>query len=469
MSADANRIVNQETIAGKASVVLRTKQPFALYSSVTLSQANPQRHSSLSANGRYISLVRDLADGRDQVLRYDLDQNVYLAVATSTAVLEYPTISEKGTKVLWLQNGTTDLAILKDIPAGTTQTVLSSASIGHPSLAGDGLFMAYSNGSNIVTKQLVSGLTQTITGGRFQIARYFGPIWASTLDAPLLLSFTPFQIAGISPTAPIELNFSEAMNQQSVQNAFRLRVNGILRTVNAQWNSTGSSVSFSPTTPFNYGDNVTWSLSKAAKDLSGNALTMATSYTFKIAQTTTVTIIASEAMTGTIHKWCFFLSGCATTVQYSRVWAGGESTLTGSHVYRAVIGFDLFSQVPATTTVITGATLTLHRNYTRGNPFDVLGNLSLQRMYYGASPSNATFNALPLTCNGIICALDFNEYPGPDWDIDVLKFVQADWIARETHLGRSQSRLRFANSARDGENYFSTDYAATLTITYEHP
>jgi archaellin len=190
MTTDATRIVNEQPVAGRASVVLRTKQPFALYDSVTLMNTLPQRQPSLSSNGQYISLVRDLADGSDRVLRYTVATASYLAVATSTAVLEYPSLSQNGDKVLWLQNGTTDVAKLKDITAGTTQTVLSSSSIGHPSLAGNGLFMAYVNGSNIVTKQLVTGQVQTITGSQFSF-NFYAPMWSTLREFSVTIPADP--------------------------------------------------------------------------------------------------------------------------------------------------------------------------------------------------------------------------------------------------------------------------------------
>jgi hypothetical protein len=190
MTTDATRIVNEQPVAGRASVVLRTKQPFALYDSVTLMSTLPQRQPSLSSNGQYISLVRDLADGSDRVLRYTVATASYLTVTTNAVVLEYPSLSQNGDKVLWLQNGTTDVAKLKDITAGTTQSVLSSSSIGHPSLAGNGSFMAYVNGSNIVTKQLVTGQIQTITGSQFSF-NFYAPMWSTLRELTVTIPADP--------------------------------------------------------------------------------------------------------------------------------------------------------------------------------------------------------------------------------------------------------------------------------------
>jgi hypothetical protein len=177
MSADSSRIVSEELISGKASVVLRTKQPFAGYTGVILSQSNPQRQPSISGNGQYISLVRDLADGRDRVVRYNVVSHSYLGVATSTRVLEYPSVSDDGNKVLWLDNSTSDLVRFKDIAAATTQTVVTDVSIGHPFMTSDGRFMAYGSGRNIVTKNLSTGQTQTIASSFTRLLSFYGPMW----------------------------------------------------------------------------------------------------------------------------------------------------------------------------------------------------------------------------------------------------------------------------------------------------
>lgn len=61
-SFDALRIVYEEPVAGKASVVLRTRQAYAppLYDSVVLSHPDPQHQPSISQNGQYLTFVRDL-------------------------------------------------------------------------------------------------------------------------------------------------------------------------------------------------------------------------------------------------------------------------------------------------------------------------------------------------------------------------------------------------------------------------
>lgn len=201
MSADASRIVNEEPVSGKASVVLRTKQPFAGYNHVILNQTKPQRQPSISGTGQFITLVRELADGRDRVLRYTIASNSYLGVATHTAVLEYPSISNDGQKVLWLRHGRTDIARLKNLATGTTQIVADGPFLGHPYLTGDGLFMTYQSRGNIVTKNLASTQEQTIATSFTRLIGFYGPMWQmfpetlETQKIPRLLPFGEFGYA----------------------------------------------------------------------------------------------------------------------------------------------------------------------------------------------------------------------------------------------------------------------------------
>jgi hypothetical protein len=488
MSADANRIVNEEPISGKASVVLRTKQPFALYTSAVLTNTLPQRQPSISRNGQFITLVRDLANGSDQILRYNTATNGYASIATSTAVLEYPSISEKGNKILWLQNGTTDVANLRDTVAATTQTVLSSSYIGHPSLAGDGLFMAYGNGSNIVTKQLVSGVTQPITGGRFDIATYFGPMWQGN-SFPRVIDYLPTQGArGQIPEATIAITFSREMTLSSLQTAFTGRISTrnpvtgaitrkplVIASVNPYQAAQGYGYIFHPQTPFPYDSVIEWTIGTTAIDLLGNPLIQQAGSSFSTLRTFSVTIPTYQNLTGDILRFCNFLNCPHFLVSH----APGEHAvgyLGGSVTSRSFFSFDLKS-IPLDAQ-ITGATLNLSLRYpygSHGTPFGEanLGTMALERVKYGVLLEEDDFNRPPAYCGGVICSVDFNGPPDPiDGPIDVSSIVQADWLERNTLSYRSQYRLRFANShphIGDGDMYLTYNPNPTLTVKYLAP
>ncbi len=157
VSADGLKLVWEQPSSGIATLVLRTYNDRNTTTSFTeniLTFSLAQRQPSLSGNGRFIALVRDLADGRDQVLRFNLATQSYLAIALSTSALEHPSVSNDGDKVLFLQQGTTgnDLARLRTISAATTQTVVNSPNLEHPFLTSDGKFIAFGLLQNSVFK-----------------------------------------------------------------------------------------------------------------------------------------------------------------------------------------------------------------------------------------------------------------------------------------------------------------------------
>ncbi len=490
MSADASRIVSEEPVAGKATVVLRTKQPSAGYSSITLSQANPQRQPSLSANGQFISLVRDLANGSDQILRYNTVNNGYAGIATSTAVLEYPSISENGNKILWLQNGTTDIANLRNIAAGTTQNVLSSSFIGHPSLAGDGLFMAYQSGRSVATKHLVTGQIQTLASSFSRDISFYAPMWQGN-SLPRVISHLPEMGArGQLDIGNIALVFSKEMSLSSLQPAMTGRVSTrnpvtglitrrplVIASVVPYQAGQGYGYIFQPQTPFGYNAVVDWSISTAATDLLGNPLVRNFGSTFSTLREFSVTIPAEQNLTGYVGRTCKIFNCPRFSPMLGILYVGYWPDINTGITMRSFISFDLGSILPDAQ--ITGATLNLTLNEQRGNPFGEanLGTMALERIKYWSNESlnGFDYSSAPLNCGGVVCSIDFFGPPDPiDGPIDVLKFVRADWLERDTLANRSQYRLRFANSkpatgGGDQPLVMKYDRNPTLTVTYLAP
>ena len=101
-------------------------------------------------------------------------------------VLEHPSISNDGNKVLWLQHETSNhLARLKNISANTVQTVVSAAAgYKYPFLTGDGLFTTYGLKSNTVwavfTKDLTTAAVQQGTSPASP-KNHTGMVWMQPL------------------------------------------------------------------------------------------------------------------------------------------------------------------------------------------------------------------------------------------------------------------------------------------------
>jgi hypothetical protein len=168
VTADVSRIVYEETVSGGATVILRTRQAFAVYDKTILVNASPQRHPSLSSDGQYITLVRDPVSGSDSVEKYTVNSNSYLTVAGSLALtetLEFPSISADGQQILWLKNSTLQPQEIKlrNLSTGTVQTVVSGTTLRHPFLTANGRFITYQEGRNIVTKNLLTAQVEALT------------------------------------------------------------------------------------------------------------------------------------------------------------------------------------------------------------------------------------------------------------------------------------------------------------------
>jgi Beta-propeller repeat len=136
---------------------------------VSLSNASAQVQPSLSGNGNFLVFIRELADGKDRLIRYDVAANAYLTILTTTLSLEHPSVSDDGNKILWLQhNATGDSARLKNVAAATVQTVITNTANGieHPFLTGDGLYLTYGLQRNGVWTVYTKNLsTATATQG----------------------------------------------------------------------------------------------------------------------------------------------------------------------------------------------------------------------------------------------------------------------------------------------------------------
>jgi hypothetical protein len=173
MSGNALSVVWEASVSGIAKIFFRKYTTITATTGFTesiLVSTDPQRQPSLSANGKYLALVRDLASGKDQVFRYDLATNVYAGFSSQSLIpLEHPSISNTGKQVAWLQNDVSlDQIIVRNTAVKTIQTVAGPLeTLEHPFLTPDGQFITYgkleSATLKVVTKNLNSGAEVIIT------------------------------------------------------------------------------------------------------------------------------------------------------------------------------------------------------------------------------------------------------------------------------------------------------------------
>jgi hypothetical protein len=257
-------IVYEQPVAGKASVVLRRYVgPGPTYDTVVLSHPDPQRQPSISYDGKYITFVRDLSNGTHEIVKYTVATNTYVSVASSSAVLEYPSISRDGQKVMWLENGQRDTVKLKNLTTGVTQNILSDTFIAHPFLTANGLFMTYQTTRKIVVRDLITGQNAYVATTPFATVNLYGPIWAQEIAGKPVLKHRP--AASLRPHEALCFLFNSIMFDDTVERAFTFQVNGQVH---------GSSViyCFTPSPPLEFGDVVSWSLSSEARSLDGQRL-----------------------------------------------------------------------------------------------------------------------------------------------------------------------------------------------------
>ena len=143
------------------------------------------RDPSISSNGRYLVAVRDLNNGKDRIYKIDLADNTRKTVATSSQLLEDPSISDDGDRVLWLHHANSNKrARVKTLSTNTTQNVYTHPNtIEHPFITADGNYMTFGRKRkgdiNVYTKDLELGTTRRLST-REDLGNQLAMTWAQT-------------------------------------------------------------------------------------------------------------------------------------------------------------------------------------------------------------------------------------------------------------------------------------------------
>lgn len=263
-----NGIVYEQPVAGKATLVLR-RGHCCNFDTYYLIYSDAQRQPSISQDGQYITFIRDLGNGTHEVVKYTIATNTYLSVASSSAVLDYPSISNDGQKVMWLEHGSRDSVKLKNLTTGTTQTVLSDTFIAHPFLTANGLYMTYQTTRKIVTRDLSTGQNAYVATTPFATVSFYNPMWQQeALPKPILLEASQ----NLRPHEPLRFYFNTFMISDSVNHALTLLVNGQIRTSAVRPGIASYPVEIIPVPPLEFGDVVSWSFSSGARSYDGQRL-----------------------------------------------------------------------------------------------------------------------------------------------------------------------------------------------------
>ena len=168
----------------KDTIYYRTYDGLSNFVQKRLVNSNSQVQPSIDGNGENIVFIRELPNGWDRIMLYNIVANNYTVVHTSSRNLEHPSFGNK--KVAWLDNGVNlDRVKVKDLTVGTTKIVLINPEIEHPHLDNNGLLLAYgikvNNSFDVFVKNLE---TEEKVQGVFAIAprEHYGMFWQLPLS-----------------------------------------------------------------------------------------------------------------------------------------------------------------------------------------------------------------------------------------------------------------------------------------------
>jgi hypothetical protein len=298
--------------------------------------------------------------------------------------------------------------------------------------------------------------------------------------APCPATSTTFPAAaatGIARATNIVVSFSEPMDKATAQTAFAITSPVGHNAGVFTWNAAGDEMTYNPDVDFDYGNNVSWTVSTAAKDLAGNTLAQAFTSSFLAIRTGTTILTSIAALDGYASAGAL---GGGVTELYS-----GYTSLE----WRGFLSFDL-GGLPSTLTSITSASLTAYQSsVSAADVYTVSGPLSAESVDYGTTLDIADFSTPVLTFPGKCGLPRLPPCPNPVDDyvtlssdatigsktVNVAAKVIRDWNARATRGNRCQFRLRFRSLTTAASKYvafYSADNATNkpqLTVSYEYP
>jgi len=257
---------------------------------------------------------------------------------------------------------------------------------------------------------------------------------APDITAPTVVDATPAMNSTVKACSDLTLTFSEPMDKTSVQSAFSVTP---ARVGTFSWQADGGPrVTFNPSSDFDAGVTVTFGVSTAATDLSGNALGPTSfSRSFRTYRLGTA-VVGGSAQDGQLS---YFNDG-GYAASHSTVGEVGDDYVgIGGLTHlrrRTAMHFDL-SALPPPPAFIKSARLTMFQiGGSTANAFLTLGNVLLENVPYATlSPAvwtQATSPA-PAWCSTCLC-LSHAPYPShvlsssrpPGWrSVDVTDEVQA--------------------------------------------
>ena len=184
ITADGTKIVWSGPL-NSGLIKIRICDYNSITTSCTISQLGAtldQRQASITGNGKYITLIRDLNDDRYRVLLYDVMNNTYNIVITRIDELSHPSTNNTGDKVMYLRDRTGAigkyLVRIKDLNTNQIVNELSSTTLSHTHIISNGNYFAYDSlvgdFQRALTRNIATNQRASAVGGSWD---YRGGFW----------------------------------------------------------------------------------------------------------------------------------------------------------------------------------------------------------------------------------------------------------------------------------------------------
>ena len=188
ITADGLKIAYERKKSGLQTPFICTYNPNTnSCSNTTIIHTLDQIQPSISANGKYLALVRLLSNGKHRVGIYDLMASpnpTYTTIKTRTDVLAHPSVNDLGTIVAYLwerSSNNTDYLRIKDLTGPSFSTELSSTEgLDHTFITRYAnyttyqQFLASKSKYQVRTREISSDIVKNPQGKAWE---YFRPFW----------------------------------------------------------------------------------------------------------------------------------------------------------------------------------------------------------------------------------------------------------------------------------------------------
>lgn len=279
-------------------------------------------------------------------------------------------------------------------------------------------------------------------------------------EAPTLVATTPDSDSPQRSDVTVSFQFSEAMDQESVEDAYE-SLSLPKESITFEWNEAGDTVTLVPIEPFQYADGNAggaygygFSILETATDLAGNPLDEAATVSFSTFRRFVFEAVLQSTLTGWVG------TGGATGTDLIYI---GDTAITDKTLY-GFVGFSL-AGFPAEYEEIEQADMIFAQTATTAAVAD-LGQLNANQTFHEEVSSSAL--SADMLGSAPVSDVGFSEVLGDYRMVNVIEIVEDDLANREARTDLTRYRLMFSLATdEDGKlDRVTLDVNPTLTLTY---